>query len=160
MDAGVDHFGRLLKRAFELPLSGMSISLMFSLSHAHIEGAAQLRRWGKAEDTIGKLREVAEFASVNHIPNAIDTIADRLHLWWREKHANIYSRQVRRRRRATPLRAPARRGSMSASTAGGLSSASLLRRVSRNCCHCRATPMCCASRACTRLGGSLRCGPL
>lgn len=94
MDAGVEHFGRLLKRAFELPLSGMSISLMFSLSHAHIEGAAQLRRWGKAEDTIGKLKEIAEFASKNKIPNAIESIADRLHLWWREKRANIYSRQV------------------------------------------------------------------
>lgn len=95
MDAGVEHFGRLLKRAFELPLSGMSISLMFSLSHAHIEGAAQLRRWGKAEDTIGKLKEIAEFASENKIPNAIESISDRLHLWWREKRANIYSRQVR-----------------------------------------------------------------
>eukprot|EP00892_Ulva_mutabilis_P009680 jgi/Ulvmu1/7084/UM033_0145.1 len=93
MDAGVEHFGRLLKRAYELPLSGMSISLMFSLSHAHIEGAAQLRRWGKAEDTISKLRAVAEFASGNKIPNAIESIADRLHLWWREKQANIYSRQ-------------------------------------------------------------------
>lgn len=95
MDAGVEHFGRLLKRAFELPLSGMSISLMFSLSHAHIEGAAQLRRWGKAEDTIGKLKEIAEFTSENKIPNAIESISDRLHLWWREKRANIYSRQVR-----------------------------------------------------------------
>ena len=62
MEAGVEHFAGLLKKAYEMPLTGMSISLIYSLSHAHIEGAAQIRRWGKADVTIKKLKEFAEIA--------------------------------------------------------------------------------------------------
>ena len=95
MEAGVEHFGKLLKRAFDLPVTGMSISVLFTASHAHIEGACQLRRLGKADNTIVKLKELAEYASANTIPFAIDTVTDRLHMWWREKRALWYSRQVR-----------------------------------------------------------------
>lgn len=95
MEAGVDHFAKVLKKAYELPLTGMSVSLIYSLSHAHIEGAAQIRRWGKAEVTVQKLKEIAEFADDKPIPHSIPTVADQLHLWWREKSANLFSRQVR-----------------------------------------------------------------
>jgi hypothetical protein len=94
MEAGIEHFSKVLKRAYELDRTGMSISVIFSASHAHIEGCAQLGRYGKAENTVLKLKELAEYASDNVVPYAIDTIADRLHLWWREKRASLYSRQV------------------------------------------------------------------
>jgi hypothetical protein len=95
MEAGVEHFSKVLKSAYELPLTGMSVSLIYTLSHAHIEGAAQIRRWGKAEATVLKLKEIAEYADTHAIPHSIPTVAHQLHLWWREKHANLYSRQVR-----------------------------------------------------------------
>lgn len=94
MELGVAHFEKVLKKAYELPLTGMSVSLIYSLSHAHIEGAAQIRRFGKAEGTVMKLKEIAEVAQEKPIPHAIPTVADQLHLWWREKAANLFSRQV------------------------------------------------------------------
>jgi hypothetical protein len=103
MEKGVEHFGRLLKRAFELPVSGMTISLIFSASHAHVEGAGQLRRWGKAENTVAKLKELAEYVDANAVPFAIATVRDRLHMWWREKKAMLHSRQARARRCWPPL---------------------------------------------------------
>jgi hypothetical protein len=99
MEAGMEHFTQVLKKAFDLPITGMSISVIFSASHAHIEGCCQLRRWGKAEHTVQRLKELAEYASEHEIPYAIDTVTDRLHLWWREKRANLHSRQVRSHKR-------------------------------------------------------------
>jgi hypothetical protein len=97
MEAGIEHFARVLKKAYELEKTGMSISIIFSASHAHIEGCAQLGRYGKAENTVLKLKELAEYTDSHAIPYSIETISDRLHLWWREKRAGLYSRQVRYR---------------------------------------------------------------
>ena len=94
LDAGLEHFAKVLKKAFELPKTGMSISVIFSASHAYIEGCAQLRRYGKADAIVDKLKELAEYASENPIPFSIETVPQRLHLWWREKRANLLSRQV------------------------------------------------------------------
>ena len=97
MEEGVEHFARVLKQAFDLERTGMAVSVIFSASHAHIEGCAQLRRWGKAENTVLKLKELAEYADAQPIPFSIDTVADRLHLWWREKRAGLLARQARPR---------------------------------------------------------------
>jgi hypothetical protein len=95
MNEGIEHFGKLLKKAYDLPLTGMSVSLIFSLSHAYIEGSFQMRKYGKAETTVNKLREIAEYAENNTIPHAVANVADRLHLWWRDKLSTLYNRQVR-----------------------------------------------------------------
>lgn len=95
-EGSADVFGKLLARALALPVTGTAVSLAFTLSHAHIESCALVLRWGKADATIDKLRALAVEASEHGVRNSIPGTADRLHMWWREKRANIYSRQVRR----------------------------------------------------------------
>ena len=94
-EKGAAHFEKLLKRAYDAPLSGVTVGLIFSVSHAHIEACSRLGRFGKAENTVTRLKELAERADQEPIPYAIANIAQRLHVWWRDKRATLHSRQAR-----------------------------------------------------------------